>query len=194
MTVPVLAGCLGSAEPAGSFSFEEALAGCRPDPNATDPYPQDRIFAVRNAKVVGETLYLAGCLVNGRDTHFKPDCGSPHGPVRYSVRRVSDGEEVLTWPQGATLDSCADRKTRANTEWNLSDEPGRARIEVAWDLRKDICPADPREDGEGCPERSPDEGERVDGGEHRVEIEYIYGQNRTWETRVRIPWDWPLIG
>lgn len=152
-----LAGCVRPG--ADGFSFEDALADCEPGDD-DDPYPQDKIFDQRNASLVGETLYMAGCLVNGQDREHRDACGRPPGPVEIEVRRRSDDELVFVRPQGSWPAVCEAWQIPANSEWP------DARFEIAWDLRKDVC----RDDG-NCSE--PGEGDRVPGGTYDVMLHYV---------------------
>lgn len=153
-----LAGCVRPGTGDG-FDFEAALAGCEPG-SGDDPYPQDRVFDQRNASLVDETLYMAGCLVNGADETYRDECGRPPGPTEIEVRRRSDDEIVFLRPRGSWPAVCENWTIPANAEWD------EARFEIAWDLRKDVC-----RDDDDC--REPDEGERIPGGLYDVRLHYV---------------------
>lgn len=168
LALPIMAGCLGVAQPAGSFSFAEALAECEPMADTTDPYPRDAIYAVYNVTLVGDRLHIAACLVNGRDRAYQEECGPARDPVFVGIWRVDDGKRVFRLGQDAWVDGCTQRTIPANSEWNLSDEGNQVRVETTWDLRHDVCP----DDDEACNAGEPDEGKRVRPGDYRVRIRY----------------------
>lgn len=164
-----LAGCLGPG--AGTPDVPPA---CAPG-DGEDPYPQDEILAERSAKVDGETLRIAACLVNGKGSAHREECGSAAGPIEVEVTNATSGELVFARPpvDVAFIEACQEWSLAADQEWK------DARFEEVWDLRKDVC----REDAE-CEREG--EGERVPGGDYVVAIRYpsFVGD---WRRSVAIP-------
>lgn len=154
-------------DPQDPFDPLSLLEDCEPHDNPVDPYPTDRLFAIRDAVFDDDTqtVHIAGCLVNGRDSAYQ-DRAFPENMGIVDVRAASDDQDIVfARPSAETGFPAADTEVTlpANAEWD------RVHIELAWEgLVRDAC--DPDSDcGE---ERQSREGEPIPAGDYVVSITY----------------------